>query len=170
MVRFLLFVTLIAFIAFVGCQIDQDMTLWLTKLATYAKEQNITPLQLAQRDYWEFKEAYAKDRALRKEDGIPSAHRYYELREKHLGISFAVSKLLADIYGSEYKDKFNENHGLSVSGSALYIGYLRIQYTFPDKTEDEWIELYREAVRAGIVRATIDGRYWKWNPEHDELK
>ena len=99
---------------------------------------------------------------------MPDPHEYHKLREKHLGITSAVSKLLSDIYYSEYRNKFGERVGLSVSETPLLITYLRVSYAFPNKTESELIELYREAIKAGIVRATIDGEHWKWNPEDDK--
>lgn len=133
------------------------------------KDQNMTPLQKAKRDYWVYQKAFLEDWNSQKR-GESTLHESHKLKEKYLGITPALNSLLLEIYRTEYKNKFGETVGIGISEPPLLIAYLRICYTFPHKTEAEWVELYREAIRAGVVRAMIDGKCWKWNPEDDKLK
>ncbi|MCY3739485.1 MAG: hypothetical protein OXH00_00545 [Candidatus Poribacteria bacterium] len=88
---------------------------------------------------------------------------------KYLGISEELSSLLHRIYFHEYAEKFGRTIRLSVSEPPLLIAYLRIRYTYPDKSEGALRELYRESIKRGEVHAVIGGENWGWVPKNDRL-
>ena len=131
----------------------------------------ITPLQKAKRDYWLYQKRYTKlMKSLEKQGELDNSG--HEARNKfrtdYLGLSNELENILKGIYSYEYRKKFGHSLPFSFSMPPIYIAYLRIRYTYPEKTERELRELYRESVKRGEVKATIDGKHWKWNPEDDK--
>ncbi len=117
---------------------------------------NMTPLQMAKRDYWVY--VYEKKFADRTE--------HDRIRDKYLEISEELASLLHSIYFYEYGNKFGDAIGVSVSTQPILIAYLRVRYSYPDKTERELRELYRESIKRGEVKAVVRGKNWRWNPEN----
>lgn len=131
----------------------------------------MTPLQKAKRDYWLFQKNYFKFRKSLEEQGkLGNSERMApnKFMMDYMGISNELERLLTGIYTHEYRKKFGLNLPFSYSMPPIYIAYLRIRYTYPEKTERELRELYRESVKRGEVKATIDGEHWKWNPKDDK--
>lgn len=140
----------------------------------------MTPLQRAKTDYWAYQKKMAelhrsleKQGKLKTEEGaeIPPSivKKEYDLKMKHLGISKELNRLLHGIYFHEYREKFGKIFPLSVSTPPLLIAYLRIRYTYPDKSERALRELYRESIKRGEVHAVIGGENWRWVPKNDRL-
>ena len=140
----------------------------------------MTPLQRAKTDYWAYQKKMAelhrsleKQGKLKTEEGaeIPPSivKKQYDLLMKHLGISEELSHLLHSIYFHEYREKFGETIGLSVSTPPLLIAYLRIRYADPDNPERALRELYRGSIKQGEVHAVIGGENWSWDPKNDRL-
>ena len=141
----------------------------------------MTPLQRAKTDYWAYQKKMSelhrsleKQGALKIEEGaeIPPSvvRKQSDLLMKHLGISEELERLLHGIYFREYKEKFGDITGLSVSTPPLLIAYLRIRYTFPDFSEPALREFYRASIKQGEVHAVIGGEKWPWIPKNDRLE
>ena len=140
----------------------------------------MTPLQRAKTDYWAYQKKMAelhrsleKQGKLKIEEGaeIPPSivKKEYDLKMKHLGISEELNRLLHGIYFHEYREKFGKIVPLSVSTPPILIAYLRIRYTYPDKSEWALRELYRASIKRDEVHAVIGGENWRWVPKNDRL-
>ena len=133
----------------------------------------MTPLQKAKRDYRSYQKRYAKlTKSLEKQGELDNSvlEARNKLQKDYLRISNELESILTGIYSYEYRQKFGDSLPFSFSMPPIYIAYLRIRYTYPEKTERALRELYRESVKRGEVKATIDGKHWKWNPEDDKME
>lgn len=132
----------------------------------------MTPLQRAKTDYWAYQKKMAElHRSIEEGAEIPPSivKKEYDLKMKHLGISEELNRLLHSIYFHEYREKFGEIFPLSVSTPPILIAYLRIRYTYPDKSESALRELYRASIKRDEVHAIIGGENWRWIPKNDRL-
>lgn len=128
---------------------------------------DMTPLQKAELDLRSYINAL---RTLKEKGQLNNLAARYRIQTKYLGISYELEMTLIGIYRHEYGEKFGRDTliGLQVGARPILTEYLRIRYTFPEKTERELREIYRQSVKRGEVkasRASSDEKHWRWNPE-----
>lgn len=129
------------------------------------KTADITPLQKAELDFRAYIDALRTLKEQGQPDNLDARDR---IQTKYLGISNELLNTLTGIYLHEYREKFGQNTiGMQVGHRPILIAYLCLRYTYPERTEWELREIYRESVKRGEVKAIRANRdeNWRWNPE-----
>lgn len=134
-------------------------------MAPLQKTADMTPLQKTKLDIHSYINASRKLKQQGQLDNLAARDR---IQTKYLGISNELLSTLTGIYSHEYREKFGQDAiGMQVGHQPILIAYLCLRYTYPEKTERELREIYRESVKRGEVKAirANRGQDWRWNPE-----
>lgn len=128
---------------------------------------DMTPLQKAELDLHAYINAL---RTLKEKGQLDNLAARDRIQTKYLGVSNELEMTLIGIYSHEYGEEFGKDAriGMGIGIRPIFTEYLRIRYTYPEKTERELREIYRQSVKRGEVKASMEGKHWKWNPEDDK--